>query len=79
MDTVHGTRSGKVLLTFLFRNCSLMLAFLIDSYSQLYVKEVIDMLYEVLRNKVFSRIFPVIFFTDNSPEFKNPKDLKFDV
>ena len=48
MDTVHGTRSGKVLLTFMFRNCSLMLAFLIDSCSQLAVKAVIDKLYAVL-------------------------------
>ena len=78
MDTVHGTRSGKVLLTFLFRNCSLMLAFLIDSCSQLYVKEVIDMLYEVLGPKVFSRTFPIIL-TDNGSEFKNPKALEFDV
>jgi transposase, IS30 family len=33
MDNVHNTRSGKVLLTFFFRNCSLMLAFLINSCS----------------------------------------------
>ena len=26
IDTVYGTRSSKVLLTFMFRNCSLMLA-----------------------------------------------------
>ena len=31
MDTVHDTRSGKVLLTFQFRNCSLMLAFILNS------------------------------------------------
>lgn len=78
MDTVHGTRSGKVLLTFLFRNCSLMLAFLIDSCSQLDVKEVIDMLYGVLEHKVFSRTFPVIL-TNNGSEFKNPNALEFDV
>ncbi|WP_160169929.1 hypothetical protein [Clostridium hydrogeniformans] len=28
MDSVHSTRSDKVLLTLLFRNCSLMIAFL---------------------------------------------------
>lgn len=39
MDTVHGTRSGKVILTFLFRNCSLMIALLIDSCSQIHVKK----------------------------------------
>ncbi len=77
MDTVHGTRSGKVLLTFFFRNCSLMLAFLIDSCSKIYVKEVIDKLYEVLGSEVFKRSFPVIL-TDNGSEFKNPEALELD-
>lgn len=45
MDTVHGTRSGKVLLTFIFISCSLMLAFIIYSCSQIAVKYVIDKLY----------------------------------
>lgn len=72
MDTVHGTRSGKVLLTFLFRNCSLMLAFIIDSCSQVDVKEVIDKLYALLGHEVFNRCFLVIL-TDNGSEFKNLK------
>lgn len=45
MDTIHGTRIWKVLLTFIFRDYSLMIAYIIDSYSQLAVKEVIDKLY----------------------------------
>ncbi|MCR1951636.1 IS30 family transposase [Clostridium sp. DSM 100503] len=77
MDTVHGTRSGKVLLTFMFRNCSLMLAFIIDSCSQIAVKDIIDKLYEVLGHEVFKRSFPVIL-TDNGSEFKNPEDLELD-
>lgn len=77
MDTVHGTQSGKVLLTFIFRNCSLMLAFLIDTCSMICVKEIIDKLYEDLGHKVFNRSFPVIL-TDNGSEFKNPKALEFD-
>ena len=77
MDTVHGTRSGKVLLTFMFRNCSLMLAFIIESCSQAAVKEVIDKLYGVLGHDVFKRSFPVIL-TDNGSEFKNPEDLELD-
>ena len=32
MDTVHCTGRWKVLLTFMFRNCSLMLALLIRSH-----------------------------------------------
>lgn len=77
MDTVHGTQSGKVLLTFFFRNCSLMLAFLIDSCKKIYVKEVINKLYEVLGSEVFKRSFPVIL-TDNGSEFKNPEALELD-
>ncbi len=77
MDTVHGTRSGKVLLTFMFRNCSLMLAFIIDSCSQTAVKDVIDKLYEVLGHEVFKCSFPVIL-TDNGSEFKSPEVLELD-
>jgi transposase, IS30 family len=77
MDTVHGTRSGKVLITFIFRNCSLMIAYIIDSCSQLAVKEVIDKLYEILGHEVFKKHFPAIL-TDNGSEFKEPKDLELD-
>jgi IS30 family transposase len=77
MDTVHGTRSGKVLLTFMFRNCSLMLAFIIDSCSQAAVKDAIDKVYELLGHDVFKRSFPVIL-TDNGSEFKNPEALELD-
>jgi hypothetical protein len=60
MDTVHGSRSGKVLLTFFFRKTSLMLAFIIDSWTQIYVKEIVDELYEMLGAEAFKRSFPVI-------------------
>lgn len=70
MDTVHGTQSGKVLLTFMFRNCSLMISFIIDSCSEMAVKDVIviDKLSELLVHEVFKRSFPVIL-TDNGSEF----------
>ena len=77
MDTVHGKRSGKVLLTFMFRNSSLMLAFILDNCSQLAVKEVFDKLYAILGKDVFNRTFPVIL-TDNGSEFKNPEALELD-
>ncbi len=77
MDTVHGTRSGKVLLTFMFRNCSLMLALIIDSCSQKDVKDAIDKLYEILGHEVFKLSFPVIL-TDNGSEFKNPQTIELD-
>ncbi|MEG0672310.1 IS30 family transposase, partial [Clostridium sp.] len=77
MDTVYGTRSGKVLLTLFFRNCSLMLAFLINSCSQIHVNEVIENLYDMLGPEIFKRSFPVIL-TDNGSEFKNPQAIEFD-
>lgn len=77
MDTVHGTRSGRVLLTFMFRNCSLMLAFIMESCNQTAVKEAIDKIYGVLGHDVFKRSFPVIL-TDNGSEFKNPEALELD-
>ena len=77
MDTVHGTRSGKVLLTFIFRSCSLMIAFIIDSCSELAVREAIDKLYEVLGHELFKQYFPVIL-TDNGSEFKDPESLELD-
>ncbi|AFV02579.1 hypothetical protein UNSWDHB_946 [Dehalobacter sp. UNSWDHB] len=42
MDTLYGRKSGKVLLTFFFRNSSLMTAFLMDSCTQECVKKVVD-------------------------------------
>ena len=77
MDTVHGTRRGKVLLTFIFRNCSLMIAFIIDSCTQVAVKEVIDKLYKMLGCQVFKKSFLVIL-TDNGSEFKKPETLELD-
>ena len=75
MDTVHGKRSGKVMLTFFFRNSSFMIALLIDSCSQEHVKKAIDMIYEEIGSEVFKKSFPVIL-TDNGSEFKNPDELE---
>lgn len=77
MDTVEGQKGGKVLLTLLFRNCNLMLAFLLDEKTQKCVKEVFDFLTNKLGTLTFQRVFPVIL-TDNGSEFQNPKDLEYD-
>ncbi|MGL4760357.1 MAG: IS30 family transposase [Sarcina sp.] len=77
MDTVHGTRSGKVLLTLMFRNCSLMLAFILDSCNQLAVKRPLDKVYELIGSDVFKSTFPILL-TDNGSEFKNPEMLELD-
>lgn len=72
MDTVKGSNeSGKVMLTMLFRNCTFMLIFLIQSGNQTCVCDVFDRLCEEIGVELFSRLFPVIL-TDNGSEFKNP-------
>lgn len=78
MDTVHGVKGGKVLLTLFFRNCSLMLAFLLDRCTESCVKSVFDSLYELLGSRVFREAFPVIL-TDNGPEFKAPGEIESNI
>ena len=72
MDTVKGTNeSGKVMLTILFRNCSLMLIFLIKLDNQTCVGEVFDSLTEELGMVLFRKTFPIVL-TNNGSEFKDP-------
>ena len=75
MDTVEGTMGGKVLLTLLFCNCSLMLMFLMESKTQECVKNVFDMLEEKLGTVLFQKLFSVIL-TDNGSEFQDPLSLE---
>ena len=77
MDTVHGGRSGKVLLTMFFRSCSLMIAFIMEECTQSCVKNTIDSLYEALGEEKFRLLFPLIL-TDNGSEFKAPDELEYD-
>jgi len=77
MDTVHGTKGSKSLLTLFFRNSSLMLAFLLDACTGDAVKQVFDQFYEGLGKDVFQKTFPVIL-TDNGSEFKAPEALERD-
>lgn len=76
MDTVEGIKGGKVLLTFLLRNCKLMLAFLLEDKTTESVKAVFDKLEEIFTYDVFCKVFEVIL-TDNGTEFSNPMSLEF--
>lgn len=76
MDTVKGTRSGKVLLTLFFRNCSLMVATLMDACTQECVNAVINGIYQDIGHEAFEECFPIIL-TDNGSEFKNPESIEF--
>ena len=77
MDTVKGARgSGKVLLTFIFRESNFMLIFLLKDGTQESVEGVFDWLTNQLGTETFKRLFPVIL-TDNGVEFKSPHNLEF--
>jgi IS30 family transposase len=76
MDTVHGCKgSKKVLLTFFFRNCSLLLAFLINDLKPASVNKVFDELEKKMTTIGFLSTFPVIL-TDRGFEFSNPDALE---
>lgn len=77
MDTVEGTKGGKVLLTIHFVKAELMIAFLRDSNDSQSVIDIFERLYIELRCDVFISIMPIIV-TDNGSEFSNPKAIEFD-
>ena len=75
MDSVIGSRGGKVLLTFNFNNCTLMLAFLRDANTSQSVIDIFNRLEILLGPDEFKKLFPVIL-TDNGTEFTNPDALE---
>ena len=79
LDTVEGGRdnSTQAFLTIFFRNCSLMLIFVLQEKSQDQVIKVFDYLTEKLGIKDFQELFPVIL-TDNGVEFQFPERLECD-
>lgn len=77
MDTVEGTRGGKVLLTIHFTDSIFMLAFIRNANTSQSVIDIFDNLYELLGYDTFKKLFPVIL-TDNGSEFSNPLAIEFD-
>lgn len=75
MDTVIGSKGGKCLLTIHFVESSFMLAFLRDSNTSRSVTDIFAYLYELLGDRNFKNLFPVIL-TDNGSEFSNPKAIE---
>lgn len=76
MDTVIGCEgSHKVLLTFHFDCCNLMLAQLLDSKESKQVESVFDQIDASLGTVIFNSVFPVIL-TDRGGEFKHPEKLE---
>ena len=78
MDTVEGVKGTKpCFLTMLFRNCKLMLMFLLEEQTQNEVNRVFDHLTEVLGIELFQKLFEVII-TDNGHEFQDRWNLECD-
>ena len=77
IDSVEGTKSGKVLLTIHFVKAECMLAFLRDSNDSQSVIHVFNRLYLELGPDVFCTLMPLLL-GDNGSEFSNPAALEFD-
>ena len=75
MDTVEGTKGGKVFLTFLFRKSNLMLIFLLESKTMEWVIHVFDSLKKTLGPTLFKSLFRIVL-TDNGPEFFDPDSIE---
>ena len=72
MDTVIGSKGGKVLHTLYWRDEKLMLAFLLDNKEMQSTVKVIDDLEDLLGAETFRNLFPVVL-TDNGLEFADPQ------
>ena len=78
MDTVEGTKGGKVLLTIHFVNCSFMLAYIRDNNDSKSVIDIFNNIQKLVEIDKFKELFPVIL-TDNGSEFSNPTKIEFDM
>jgi IS30 family transposase len=76
MDSVIGRPGGKTLLTFMFKSCDFMLAFIRPRNTSQSVIDVFNLLHGILGADCFHRLFPVVL-TDNGSEFTNPDALEF--
>lgn len=77
MDSVKGSKKGKVLLTIFFTQSDLMLIYLRDHNTSQSVIDVFNTLDEILGWETFMRLFPVIL-TDNDSQFSNPCAIEYD-
>lgn len=76
MDSVIGSRGGKVLLTIHFVETSFMLAFLRDANTSQSIIDIFSVIRKILGKDNFRKLFPVIL-TDNGSEFSNPKAIEY--
>ena len=78
MDSVEGKKSGKVLLTIHFVNCSFMLAFIREHNDAQSVIDIFNYLQNILGIDKFKELF-ILILTDNGSEFSNPTEIEFDL
>ena len=71
MDTVIGTKGGKILQTLYWRSEKLMIAFLLENKEMSGTTETFNALEDRLGRDVFCKLFPVVL-TDNGLEFADP-------
>ena len=75
MDTVEGTKGGKVLLTMIFRNFNFMIARLLPNKTSEAVKKELDNIEKIIGTELFKRIFKCIL-TEMVENFKDLMNLK---
>lgn len=77
MDTVEGSKGGKVFLTILIKDTKFMFIRLLDKKNIDSVNIEIDKLKNILGIKLFSKVFRIVL-TDNGNEFLDPLHIEID-
>ena len=77
MDTVEGTKGGKVFLTLIFRKSKFMLIYLLEHQTMECVEKAFDNIREILGIENYKRLFAIVL-TDNGSEFFNPLSIEVD-
>jgi IS30 family transposase len=75
MDTVEGTKGGKVFLTIMFRNRKFMIMYLMEHKNMECVENAFKDIREKLGLELYKKLFEVIL-TDNGSEFFNPMSIE---
>ena len=78
IDTVEGKKGGKVILTLLFTNCNLQLAFIRDHNDAASVSKIFEELRKTLTSDEFIKLFPVLL-GDRGSEFSDPIKIEVDI
>lgn len=78
MDTLEGSKGGKVMLTLYFPQVSLLLGFLRDHNDSASVTHHLNTLEKLVGRKDYCTLFSILL-CDNGPEFSNPNAIEIPV